>query len=309
MLLADSKTSLAVEECCVFFSFLRLKFHLHSENEIASIDLLKAGDAVVGNISIDRRNGESTFVTVEALIVRAQFPSEYSVRITARDLDVDIKCTDLVGLEQLSYQRSSLPILKSAINKWYVANNSRRAKILDVGGRSRSGATIRSEFKNCDFKTLDIVKSEDVDYVADAHHMSERLNGETFDFVCSTSTFEHLLMPWKVALEINKALSLGGYAFIVTHQCVGMHDLPHDYLRFSSDSWKGIFNPDTGFQIVETGMTDFVRVVPMHFYNVSPDFENAGGFLESFVLAKKIAESKLSWPVDLKTVEKTNYPA
>jgi len=33
--------------------------------------------------------------------------------------------------------------------------------------------------------------------------------------------FEHLAMPWKVAVELNKILRPGGIAYFVTHQASG----------------------------------------------------------------------------------------
>ena len=270
---------------------------------------MRDGDAVAGRFAFEKCNNELTTVTIEALVEREDFPSGYAVRVVAEDAVFSIDCVDMVQSERLLYQRSSISILKSAINKWYVANKSCRARVLDVGGRARSGANLRSEFKNCDFKILDIMSDEDVDFVADAHSMSQTLNGETFDIVVSASTFEHLLMPWKVALEINKILTLGGYVFVVTHQCVGMHDLPHDYLRFSSDSWKSFFNADTGFKIVETCMNDFVRVVPCIFTTSLPSTKRRAASSKSVVLAKKIGNSTLDWPVDARSIERTQYPA
>ncbi|WP_373690468.1 methyltransferase domain-containing protein [Sphingobium sp. DEHP117] len=59
----------------------------------------------------------------------------------------------------------------------------------------------------------------------------------SFDAVYSVSVFEHLLMPWKVALEMNRVLRMGGIAYIHTHQTLGLHDMPWDFWRFSDTSW------------------------------------------------------------------------
>ena len=309
MLLSDFKSSLAVEECFVFFSYLRIKFHMASGSQLTAVNLLQNGKPALEKVSVQVLSGELTAVVIEAFVDPAKFPGQYSIAIKTQADAFNVTCTDLTQADAAAHQRSSLPILKSAITKWKTANNNRRVKILDVGGRARSGRNLRGEFLDCDFKILDVMAAEGVDFVADAHEMSQRVQGEVFDFVCSTSTFEHLVMPWKVALEINKILNLGGYVFVVTHQSVGLHDLPHDYFRFSSDSWKGIFNASTGFQIIETVMRDFVRMAPMHFHNCTTDYEKAGGFIESVVLAKKIAHTRLEWPVEVKSIEKTSYPA
>ena len=91
--------------------------------------------------------------------------------------------------------------------------------------------------------------------VADAHQLSSVLPASYFDAVTSTAVFEHLVMPWKVAIEMNRVMKVGAWAFIYTHQTIGMHDLPWDYFRFSDNAWKGIFNRHTGFEIIGTELS------------------------------------------------------
>ena len=127
-----------------------------------------------------------------------------------------------------------------------------RCTSFEIGGRDRSQRTIKEKFPNAEYVVVDIVAGENVDVVADAHQLSSVFENSSFDFVISASVFEHLLMPWKVALEINKILRPGGSLWISSHQTVGLHDSPWDYWRFSRDSWTGIFNKNTGFEIVAT---------------------------------------------------------
>jgi ubiquinone/menaquinone biosynthesis C-methylase UbiE len=50
--------------------------------------------------------------------------------------------------------------------------------------------------------------------VGDAHPITEALGSRRFDAVFSLFTFEHLLMPWQVAGEINRVLKPGGLLYV-----------------------------------------------------------------------------------------------
>jgi hypothetical protein len=62
-------------------------------------------------------------------------------------------------------------------------------------------------------------------------------------------------MPWKAVVEINQVLKPGGLLCIMTHQTVGMHDLPSDFWRISGDAWQSLLNVYTGFEIVIHAMS------------------------------------------------------
>jgi len=98
---------------------------------------------------------------------------------------------------------------------------------------------------------LDVVQGPNVDVVGDAHALSAHFEPESFDAMYSVSTFEHLAMPWKVALEAHKVLRPGGLAYFVTHQSLGMHELPWDFWRYSDTSWNSLFNSYTGFRVLQ----------------------------------------------------------
>jgi len=182
------------------------------------------------------------------------------------------------------------------------------ARVLDIGGRDRSKFDVSSLFHVKEYVVLDILPGDNVDVVADAHEMSKVLAPESFDFVISASVFEHLLMPWKVALEINRVLKPGGLAWISTHQTVGMHDLPWDFWRFSDTSWDAIFNELTGFRIVDRVMDLPEFILPFVIREGRLDAENAAGFDFSAVLAEKTSRTTLEWPVPLSRIVSTAYP-
>lgn len=190
--------------------------------------------------------------------------------------------------------------------------NKRRAggrpKLLDVGGRARSRKQYSEDFPDWDCVVLDIIDQAGVDVVCDAHLMSEKFAPESFDAVMSISVFEHILMPWKVCLEINKVLKPGGFVLIHTHQTIGMHDMPWDFWRFSDQSWNALFNRKAGFELIETRMNGFSRVIPAVFTDRHNYAEKSGGFEGSIALARKIGRTELSWNVAVNDALSTRYP-
>lgn len=123
------------------------------------------------------------------------------------------------------------------------------------------------------------------------------------------SVFEHLIMPWKVVIEMNKVLKMGGLALIHTHQTLGMHDLPWDFLRFSSDSWPGFFNKKTGFKILKSAMDSEQYVLPFFIRNGKETAEKSCGYEGSTVLVEKINDTELIWPINTSEILETMYPS
>lgn len=183
----------------------------------------------------------------------------------------------------------------------------RRPLVLDVGGRPRSGKEYRDSFPDAEVTTVDIVADDGVDVVADAHELSKHFDRESIDAIFSVSTFEHLLMPWKVVVEMNKVLKIGGIAYIHTHQTLGLHDVPWDFFRFSDSSWDGLFNRKTGFEILGRRMDAPQFILPLIFTPVKLTAERSAGFEGSAVLVRKVCETELEWPVTLSEVIGTHY--
>jgi len=172
--------------------------------------------------------------------------------------------------------------------------------VVEIGSRLR-GATLRSwESLRPSAKSyagIDIVEGPNVDFVGDAHRLAELLPGRQFDFAYSQYVFEHLAMPWVAAVEINKILRVGGEAFIMSNQSIGLHDRPWDFWRFSDSAWKSLFNTATGFEIIAVAMGDPVRLPPLRYHEGFNEHEGGAGFQGSAVYARKIADCALSWDV------------
>ncbi len=182
-------------------------------------------------------------------------------------------------------------------------------RILELGSRARSGVVRRQMFGERNTYTgADILAGENVDVVCDAHQLSQHFEANTFDSVVGFSVFEHFAMPWKVVLEINRVLKTGGRCMFFTHQTWPLHETPFDFWRFSQETWKTIFNPSTGFQIIDAACSDAAKIRPEIQLLGSVDFADAPGFLASSVLAEKVGNTELSWNVPLEEVYSGDYP-
>jgi hypothetical protein len=182
------------------------------------------------------------------------------------------------------------------------------ASLIEIGSRARSGNSYRGLFPSlAKYVGTDIAPGPNVDVIADAHTLSRHVT-ERFDFAFSVSVFEHLIMPWTAAYELNKVLKTGGLAYIQSHPAWPLHEQPWDFFRFSKDAWNGLFNKFTGFEIVDSAYDLEASIVPRSKANAALqglDVERT--FLLSGCIARKIGEPIVDWSVDPSTIYDLNY--
>lgn len=186
--------------------------------------------------------------------------------------------------------------------------------ILEIGSRARSGHLRKSLFgEGLAHTGVDVMAGEGVDVVADVHFLSDFVAGP-FDFAYSVSTFEHLVMPWQAAAELARVMAPDGLVLTQTHQTWPVHDAPWDFFRFSRDSWKGIFNELTGFEVLATAYGEPALMAGTMQSGSSAtrlDFER--GYLMSNCLARRIGPPlapRWAEPEALaRILEGTRYPA
>ena len=182
--------------------------------------------------------------------------------------------------------------------------------VLEIGSRDRSHM-VRKQLipQHLRYVGLDVKPGPNVDVVGDAHRMTEVLGGAQFDGVFGIATFEHILMPWVAAVQMNKVMKLGAIAFVHSHQSFPLHEQPWDFWRFSDQAWRGLFNEFSGFEIIDANMGGAVQMVPHHLDNVTYGMEkNLNAYLSSVVLCRKIGETVLEWPVDPDRILVRTYP-
>jgi SAM-dependent methyltransferase len=102
------------------------------------------------------------------------------------------------------------------------------------------------------FHGTDIQMTEDVDFLADVHKLSETAGHGSYDAVLTCSGFEHFKYPHLAAFEISKVLKPNGYVFVQTHSMFPLHAYPYDYFRFSTEALEGVFGTRNGVNVIQT---------------------------------------------------------
>ena len=192
----------------------------------------------------------------------------------------------------------------------WINDHAETLKVVEIGSRARSGNNSRSRIdERHSYVGTDLMDGENVDLVADAHRLSEHIDHGTVDAVFGLSVIEHVAMPWKMAIELNRILKVGGRAMFMTHHTWPLHDYPFDFWRFSEQSWNAIFNARTGFRVVEATLGEEGRVLPeLQTFDTLFGLDSIG-FLSSTVVVEKIGETDLSWDVPVEDVYEGHYPA
>lgn len=291
-----------------FFNSIRVSgWFFHPGDELSRVEL-DATDKIAETFEVGLPNlgvslAENTGWYLQILLPTNAFPAQANLVFSTRGGKVvKVKLADLNREGLFRKWNEPLRLFEDALS----SPDSRR--VLDLGGRDRSQFDRKQIFPGKDVVVFDIHESENVDVVGDAHALSDHFPPDHFDAVMSTSVFEHLLMPWKVATEIAKVLKPGGVAFVHTHQTVGMHDIPWDFWRFSNTSWDALFNKSTGFEVVSTAMGQPMFIIPFFWRDEFNAAERAAGFGSSTLLARKIGQPTVHWDVKMEDVISTSYP-
>ena len=303
-----NKPNIMLDSATKFHDYIYIYGWFYSENRLNSIKVIGGNNLSYKVLCNIPHNGVLDLgidlgFSVSILCDKVIYPDELSLEFSYGKNKVILSVGELISKRLSCYDMSA----KIEFDK-YLSNNC-GLKILDIGGRDRSKVD-RSKFYGSDHEitVLDIADGENVDVVGDAHLLSNYFSPNSFDVLVSTSVFEHLHSPWKVVIEMNRVLKLGGLALVQTHQTLGMHDMPWDFWRFSDQAWKAIFNPKTGFEILITNMTHESYILPFLFRRDKIHAENSAGFELSTVLVRKIGAAKQKWDVSTNEIISEAYP-
>jgi hypothetical protein len=167
---------------------------------------------------------------------------------------------------------------------------------VEIGGRGAQSAAVRKRIGEAwKYLAVDIKAGANVDVVADVHTMSRQIGRGRADVVFSVSVFEHLLMPWQAALEINAVLRHGGLCYAHAPYFWAPHELPWDFFRPGRSAWSALFNRSTGFELLEAAEIGVSRPIAQIAHQHSIEAGLATGPMATAVLARKIGEPQASW--------------
>ncbi|MBI5827443.1 MAG: class I SAM-dependent methyltransferase [Deltaproteobacteria bacterium] len=187
-------------------------------------------------------------------------------------------------------------------------NKLEKYRILELGARN---GNVKASFTGYEeYIGFDIHPGEGVDVVGDGHCLSKYFPEERFDAVMSVSVFEHLAMPWKVILELNRVMKTGGLLFIATHPTWPSHATPWDFWRYSKEAFKVLLNSSTGFEIIKNDEGLPCSILPFGHEKAMQQLHKQPANLGVSVVARKCApyDKHLAWDVDITKILNSTYP-
>ena len=302
-----------LDSCTIFWRMLRVTGWFARPADILKGMKIVGGGVRAGEIigvgqphcGVDSALGPGKGFSVEILF-ETEAPDPRTLLLvfeTEGGASIEVRLVDLID------ERQSMDAPAALHNRFYdLLRANPDANVLDVGGRARSGRDRSTELPGKRAVVVDILDAPNVDVVGDAHRLSTLFQHGSFDAFMSVAVFEHLAMPWKVAVELNRVLRMGGIGFALSHQTLGMHDIPWDFWRYSDQAWHSVFNRFTGFEVIETALGSESYIIP-HFWR--PDkrhSELAVGFEVSTVLVRKVGDARLDWDLGTADLLESQYP-
>ncbi|MDJ0632870.1 MAG: methyltransferase domain-containing protein [Xenococcaceae cyanobacterium MO_188.B29] len=260
----------------------------------------------LSSVDVQQHNGEQAIDC--RFKVRIRVPNPEAAK--AIKLVFTLENNQQFEIEKLAEKKRSIDKFHGLFGRFLeILKEQKKGKVLEIGSRNRSGNVRRNLIpESMEYIGMDIKSGDNVDVVGDAHLLTQLFKKNTFDAIFCISVFEHLLMPWKVVLEINQVLKPGGLFMITTHQTWPLHETPWDFWRFSDQCWHGLFNKYTGFEIVDTALGEPGLVVAQLLDIATTNLDLQPACLGSAVLAKKIGNTELNWDVDPKEIIDSIYP-
>lgn len=121
-----------------------------------------------------------------------------------------------------------------------------KGKTLDAGAGELNLRILLKDYCS-EYISMDVEQKQGLDLVSDIQNM-KGIDSESFDTVFSAQVLEHVPEPWNACEEIYRILKPGGCAVITVPHLSGLHDLPHDYYRYTPYGIKHLMTK-AGFKI------------------------------------------------------------
>ena len=127
---------------------------------------------------------------------------------------------------------------------------NRRPRVLIVGaGMIGDGSELLYEAADVDLIAFDIYRTEQVQFVADAHQIP--LADGSVDGVWIQAVLEHVIVPEQVVDEMHRVLRDGGLVYSETPFMQQVHEGRFDFQRFSESGHRWLFRK---FDLIDSGV-------------------------------------------------------
>ena len=209
---------------------------------------------------------------------------------------------------QDKYRLPSDKLFEEMVSRFQSSIASSDGSLLEIGSRARSGNVYREWFPGAKkYVGFDVAPGENVDVVGDAHHLSRHI-AEKFDHIFSIAVFEHLYMPWKVAIEMNRVMNIGGTALTISHFAWPLHEEPWDFWRYSKEAWGALFNKYSGFKLVDSAYQYPSAIVPYYAADEHTKImSQSPAYLLSGCLVEKVSAPQVWWDVEASDLLDLDY--
>ncbi len=154
--------------------------------------------------------------------------------------------------------------------------------MLEIGGRYEGNYSAEENFWGLKYYNLNLENKFGCERTLVGDITKCDLPDNSYDFIYSMDTFEHINRPWLAAKEIERLLKPGGIAFIVTLFSWRYHPDPIDYWRFSPHCLKFLFD---GLDCIEANWDIRNRRVPIQGHEGDNDIcpeDHFGPWLENW---------------------------
>jgi len=129
-------------------------------------------------------------------------------------------------------------------------NCTKTKKVLVIGGASRgSGTNNLWENEQIKITSIDLIGTENVDYVADAHYLP--FKNESFDGVWIQAVLEHVVSPKIVVKEIFRVLKNDGLIYSEIPFMQQIHMGKNDFTRYTASGHRFLFK---NFEKIKLGI-------------------------------------------------------
>lgn len=169
-----------------------------------------------------------------------------------------------VDLKLSIHNLESFIIRKEIFNAISSVFPSFKGKVLDCGcGSMPYKELVLSNLNVTDYIGLDIESGLNYDLVK-ADFLWDGVvmpfENESFDVVLSTEVLEHVPDPYIYMAEVRRVLKPGGVFFFTVPFMMSLHEVPHDYYRYTPFALELIFKK-AGFESI--------KIKPMGGYNAA----------------------------------------
>ena len=151
----------------------------------------------------------------------------------------------------LRYLYGVSEITKANLDKFLeILNKTNNKKVLVIGGATKgSGTNQLWENKKIDLISIDLVGTENVDYIVDAHYLP--FKEETFDAVWIQAVLEHVVSPKTVVKEIFRVTKNNGIVYSEIPFMQQVHMGKNDFTRYTASGHRYLFKE---FQTIDLGV-------------------------------------------------------